>query len=65
MRSPSFIAAAARNAGLSQIQPNAFKHNDSTIAAYEALGFQRLRDEATDIGGGFILDDYVYALPLD
>lgn len=60
-----FIVAAARNAGLSQIELNVFKHNDSTIAAYEALGFQRLRDEATDIGGGFILDDYVYALPLD
>lgn len=59
-----FIVAAARNAGLSQIELNVFKHNDSTIAAYEALGFTLLRAEQNDIGAGFVLDDYVYGMTI-
>lgn len=55
-----FVVAAARTAGRARIELNVYRHNDATLAAYEALGFTRLRAEKNDIGGGFVLDDFVY-----
>lgn len=60
-----FVIHAARTARLGRIELNVFKHNDATLAAYDALGFKRLRAEKNDIGNGFILDDYVYGLTLE
>ena len=33
------------------------KNNSSSIAVYEHLGFKKVREEKTDIGGGFFMDD--------
>lgn len=38
------------------------KHNDIAIAAYNKLGFTNERESVTDIGGGFVMDDYVMAI---
>ena len=35
------------------------KNNSGAIAAYERLGFVKEREQVTDIGGGFVMDDYV------
>ncbi len=35
------------------------KNNSDAIAAYERLGFTREYGQVTDIGGGFVMDDYV------
>ena len=35
------------------------RHNTNTLAVYEHLGFKTVREEATDIGGGFVMDDYI------
>ena len=56
-----FLADRARKAGLGSIELNVNRHNDA-VKAYEALGFERLREERNDIGGGFVMDDYVYGL---
>ncbi len=34
------------------------KHNSDSIAAYEHMGFVRTGEPVTDIGGGFVMDDY-------
>lgn len=34
------------------------KFNTNSIAAYEAMGFKNLGSMVTDIGNGFIMDDY-------
>lgn len=34
------------------------KRNVKAIAAYERFGFAKAADEVSDIGGGFIMDDY-------
>lgn len=60
-----FVIRAAKAEGLKKIELNVFKHNDLAIAVYEALGFKQVRAEENDIGGGFVLDDYVYALMLE
>ena len=41
------------------------RHNDGSVAVYKKAGFQIVREEKTDIGSGFIMDDYVYKLPLE
>ncbi|MCH5185027.1 MAG: GNAT family N-acetyltransferase [Oscillospiraceae bacterium] len=38
------------------------RHNDNAIAAYDRLGFKTERESVTDIGGGFVMDDYVMTL---
>lgn len=35
------------------------RHNDNTLAIYEHLGFEKVREEVNDIGNGFVMDDYV------
>ena len=35
------------------------KHNESSIAAYRKLGFEIDREAVTDIGSGYIMDDYI------
>ncbi len=35
------------------------KYNYSSIAVYEKRGFTKVKDLVTDIGNGFIMDDYV------
>ena len=35
------------------------KQNLISISVYEKLGFLRARDLVTDIGSGFVMDDYV------
>jgi diamine N-acetyltransferase len=35
------------------------RHNTLALTAYQRLGFQVLREEKTDIGRGFVMDDFV------
>lgn len=35
------------------------RHNKNTIRAYEALGFKNIGEKVTDIGNGFVMDDYL------
>lgn len=35
------------------------RHNTTTLAIYDHLGFKIVREEVTDIGNGFVMDDYV------
>ncbi|MCU0105697.1 GNAT family N-acetyltransferase [Acholeplasma vituli] len=40
------------------------KHNTEAILAYQKLGFQITSEVVTDIGKGFVMDDYVLELSL-
>ncbi|CZR03693.1 GNAT family N-acetyltransferase [Trichococcus ilyis] len=40
------------------------KHNEGSIAFYEKYGFVRTESIVSPIGGGFVMDDYVYQYPL-
>ena len=59
----NFLADAAFEENLGAIELNVNRRNP-TVAIYEALGFERIRAECNDIGGGYFMDDYVYRLPL-
>ncbi|SFZ91874.1 Ribosomal protein S18 acetylase RimI [Flaviramulus basaltis] len=54
----NFICELAVKFDLSSISLNVNKYNIDSIRAYEKLGFQKVRAMVTDIGKGFIMDDY-------
>ena len=49
--------AAEHNAGRIWLTCN--KHNSASLGIYEKLGFKAIDSIVTDIGGGFVMDDYV------
>ena len=51
-------------AGASEIYLTVNKNNTGSIAAYERMGFVQTDSVVKDIGGGFIMDDYVMRLGL-
>lgn len=55
----NFIADLCRDSGLNMIYLTVNKRNLSSIAVYEKLGFVRARELVTEIGNGFVMDDYV------
>lgn len=38
------------------------KYNKNAIMAYEHLGFKKIDSIVTDIGSGYVMDDYVYEM---
>ncbi len=59
-----FLTDLCRREGLSRIWLTVNKYNSGSIAAYEALGMTRTREQTADIGGGFVMDDYIYEIPV-
>lgn len=60
----SFVAQRARKLGCDHVTLRVNRTNYQAILAYEHLGFRRVGELCTDIGGGFQMDDYVYELTL-
>ncbi len=58
------VADMARRLGLSSVYLTVNKGNARAIAAYEKFGFVRTDSIVTDIGGGYVMDDYVYEYAL-
>ncbi|NMH86096.1 GNAT family N-acetyltransferase [Flavivirga algicola] len=54
----SFIEKKARNYQLKNIRLTVNIHNTNSIKAYETLGFVKIGSLVTDIGHGFVMDDY-------
>lgn len=58
------IESQARNMGRSVLVLQVNKHNPDTIAVYKKTGFQVRQEAVLDIGGGFVMDDYIMAKQL-
>jgi len=54
-----FIISEANRLQLKSIQLKVNKFNTASISAYEKLGFKKLKAIVTEIGEGFIMDDYL------
>lgn len=54
------VADAARRMGLSAVYLTVNKGNARAVRAYEKFGFVRTDSTVTDIGGGYVMDDYIY-----
>jgi len=54
----------ARGLGASELFLQVNKRNERALRAYERANFRRVREAVFDIGGGFVMDDYVLARTL-
>jgi len=54
----NFIDEEAKKQQLSAIRLKVNKYNTASIAAYQKLGFKTIKASVTDIGNGFIMDDF-------
>ena len=53
-----FVQQMARKLNCNTITLGVNKHNESAIAAYKNMGFINVGSMVTDIGNGFVMDDY-------
>lgn len=60
-----FLCGLCREEGLPSIWLTVNRHNEHTIAIYKKLGFSITRTQVTDIGGGFVMDDYIMEKPVE
>lgn len=58
-RAMNFLEQLCKDRNLRQIWLTVNRHNKSSIAIYERKGFRIDREQAADIGHGFVMDDYV------
>ncbi|MCD7731709.1 MAG: GNAT family N-acetyltransferase [Oscillospiraceae bacterium] len=54
-----------RENGFNAIWLTVNKYNANSIAVYERIGFKRTGDGVTDIGNGYVMDDYYYRLDIE
>lgn len=60
-----FLRELCRENGLHGIWLTVNKNNESTINVYKHCGFNIIGEDATDIGNGFVMDDYFFQLDVD
>ena len=58
------VAECARRLGLKSVYLTVNKGNERAIRAYERVGFVRTQSLVTDIGAGYVMDDYIYEYTL-
>jgi GNAT superfamily N-acetyltransferase len=63
-RTLDFLTELCRERGKKAIWLTVNKYNEHTIAVYGAKGFETIRSQVTDIGNGFVMDDYVMEKPV-
>lgn len=59
-----FAKAKARELGLKTLSLTVNKDNSGSIAVYKKIGFEVTEEICPDIGGGYVMDDYVMQLTL-
>ncbi len=57
-----FLKNYAKEKNLNSIWLTVNKQNYRAIAGYKKMGMKVIRSEVTDIGSGFVMDDYVFSL---
>ncbi|MDR0986325.1 MAG: GNAT family N-acetyltransferase [Ruminococcus sp.] len=58
----NFLVEYCRNNGLTAITLTVNKYNEQANTVYRKCGFIQSGEGVTDIGGGFVMDDYYYTL---
>ena len=58
------VFAEAREEGKKRVYLTVNKHNDRAIAVYKKTGFEITDEAVTDIGSGYVMDDYIFEYKL-
>ncbi len=61
----AFLKDYCREHNLCAIWLTVNKHNDNSIAVYKKSGFHIVGEDVTDIGNGYVMDDYFFQLDID
>lgn len=56
----AFVEGWARGANLSRVWLTVNRGNEGSIRSYERMGFTRYGTQDADIGGGYVMDDYLF-----
>ena len=59
-----YMTEAGKALGMSSLYLTVNRNNANAISFYEAAGFRKAGTRVADIGGGFVMDDYVMELSL-
>lgn len=59
-----FLKQFCKDNTLDSIYLTVNKYNTDTISVYEAKGFKTVKSQVSDIGNGFVMDDYVMELEI-
>jgi RimJ/RimL family protein N-acetyltransferase len=59
-----FIRKRATELGVKTIALTVNKNNTDSIKAYEKMGFKNVGSVITDIGSGFVMDDFMMSYEL-
>lgn len=59
------IKAICKERGFTSVWLTVNKHNDSSVAVYKKIGFKIIGEDITDIGNGFVMNDYFFELSID
>ncbi len=54
------VFAEGRALGKKRVYLTVNKHNDRAIAVYKKTGFEIIDEVVTDIGNGYVMDDYIF-----
>lgn len=54
-----FLEGVCQGMKIQSIYLTVNKHNTNSIQVYTKRGFENIKSQVTDIGGGFVMDDYV------
>ena len=58
-RSVDLLMRLCREQGLTALYLTVNRENIGSIAAYISMGFRTVREQVTDIGEGYVMDDFV------
>jgi GNAT superfamily N-acetyltransferase len=58
----AFLCDLCKREGYQIIWLTVNKHNAGSIAVYEHMGFRTVDSQVADIGGGYVMDDYIMEL---
>ncbi len=59
-----FLIQLAKQKKVPKISLRVNKYNTNSIAAYHKFGFETISDDVADIGGGYVMDDYIMEMGL-
>lgn len=60
----SFVEGVAKSRGCEGVWLTVNRHNERAISVYRKTGYALAREEVQDIGGGFVMDDFIFEKPL-
>ncbi|MBR1591812.1 MAG: GNAT family N-acetyltransferase [Ruminococcus sp.] len=60
----NYVFDTARKAGKKSVYLTVNKYNSHAVEVYKKIGYKLIDSVVTDIGGGYVMDDYIFSYAL-